>query len=90
MFSNIIIYVPANFSNEFSVKEGHTKPVSMRQIHGKEAASMCCDRFCAGLFVGMAAGTVVGIRMKANERKLRRTINRTARNVENIFDSMGR
>lgn len=51
---------------------------------------MCCDRFCAGLFVGMAAGTVVGIRMKANERKFRRTINRTARNVENIFDSMGR
>ena len=45
---------------------------------------MCCDRFCAWLFVGMAAGTVVGI------RKLRRTINRTARNVENIFDSMGR
>lgn len=51
---------------------------------------MCCDRFCAGLFVGMAAGTMVGIRMKANERKLRRTINRTARNVENVFDRMSR
>lgn len=51
---------------------------------------MCCDRFCAGLFVGMAAGTVVGIRMKANERKLRRTVNRATRSMENIIDELGR
>lgn len=48
------------------------------------------DKFCAGLLLGMAAGTAIGIRMKANERKLRRTINHAARNMENIIDELGR
>lgn len=51
---------------------------------------MCCNHFCAGVMVGMAAGTCLGIRLKAREKKIRRTINRAARNVEHAFDNMTR
>lgn len=52
---------------------------------------MCSDnKFCAGLLLGMAAGTAIGIRVKANERKLRRTINHATRSMENIIDELGR
>ena len=50
----------------------------------------CCNNFWIGMVVGLAAGTCLGIRLKAKERKIRRMINRTARNVENAFDSMSR
>lgn len=51
---------------------------------------MCCDNFCTGLAVGIAAGTCLGIRMKAKEKKIRRVLSRTARNVENAFDNISR
>ena len=51
---------------------------------------MCNDKFCAGLLLGMAAGTAIGVRVKANERKLRRTVNRATRSMENIIDELGR
>ena len=51
---------------------------------------MCCGKFCCGVAVGMAAGIFVGMKMKCNERTIRRMINRTARNVENAFDCMTR
>ena len=50
----------------------------------------CCNNFWTGMAVGLAAGTCLGIRLKAKERKISRMINRTARNVENAFDSMSR
>ena len=42
------------------------------------------------LVVGIAAGTCLGIRLKAKEKKIRRGINRAARNVEHAFDNMTR
>ena len=51
---------------------------------------MCCNNFWPGVMVGMAAGTCLGIRLKAKERKIRRVINRTARNMETAFDHMSR
>ena len=51
---------------------------------------MCCCNFWTGMAVGVAVGNCVGIRAKTNERKIRRVINRTARNVEHAFDSMSR
>lgn len=46
--------------------------------------------FWFGITAGVAVGTFLGMRMKANERKIRRTLNRTARNVESAFDHMSR
>ena len=43
---------------------------------------MCCNNFCTGMVVGIAAGTCLGIRLKAKEKKIRRGINRAARNVD--------
>ena len=40
--------------------------------------------------MGIAAGTCLGIRLKAKEKKIRRGINRAARNVEHAFDNMTR
>ena len=51
---------------------------------------MCCNNFCTGMVVGIAAGTCLGIRLKAKEKKIRRGINRAARNVEHAFDNMTR
>ena len=42
------------------------------------------------MVVGIAAGTCLGIRLKAKEKKIRRGINRAARNVEHAFDNMTR
>ncbi len=30
---------------------------------------MCCNNFCTGMVVGIAAGTCLGIRLKAKERR---------------------
>ena len=46
--------------------------------------------FGTGMVVGIAAGTCLGIRLKAKEKKIRRGINRAARNVEHAFDNMTR
>ena len=51
---------------------------------------MCTNPFCLGLGLGMAAGTCLGIRLKAREKQIRRGINRAARGVENAFDTMTR
>ena len=51
---------------------------------------MCCNNFCTGMVVGIAASTCLGIRLKAKEKKIRRGINRAARNVEHAFDNMTR
>ena len=34
----------------------------------------CCNNFWTGMAVGLAAGTCLGIRLKAKERKIRRMI----------------
>ena len=49
---------------------------------------MCSNDFLMGTALGMAAGAWVGMRMKRNERKIRRVVNRAARNVENAFDTL--
>lgn len=49
---------------------------------------MCCCQFWTGMGLGLTVGICVGTRVKINERKIRRAIHRTARNVENAFDSM--
>ena len=51
---------------------------------------MCCNNFWLGMTMGMAAGTCIGIRAKSNERKIRRFVNRTVRDMENAFESMSR
>lgn len=51
---------------------------------------MCCTNFWMGMAAGLAVGAYAGMQMKTNERKIRRAINRTARNMENAFDSMSR
>lgn len=51
---------------------------------------MCCNNFWCGMAAGITVGTCLGIRMKAKEKKIRRVINRTARNIENTFDNMSR
>jgi hypothetical protein len=40
--------------------------------------------------LGMAAGTCLGVRLKSKEKKIRRTLNRAARNVESVLDTMSR
>ena len=30
---------------------------------------MCNDKFCAGLLLGMAAGTAIGVRVKRSEER---------------------
>lgn len=46
--------------------------------------------FWAGMAVGVAAGACLGIQMKAKERTIRRNIHRTARCMEQAFDTMTR
>lgn len=40
--------------------------------------------------MGMAAGVLVGMKLKSNERSVRRVINRTARSMEDAFDTLTR
>lgn len=49
---------------------------------------MCCDPFWSGVALGMAAGTCLGIRLKAKEKKIRRTLHKAGRTMETAFDSM--
>ena len=77
-----------DFSNEFSVKEGQTKSVCLRQIHGKETCP--CAPEATSAWAWPWAGTCLGIRMKTREKQIRRGINRAARSVENAFDTMTR
>lgn len=49
---------------------------------------MCCQDFLVGTALGIAAGTWMGMQMKSNEKRLRRAVNRAARNVENAFDTL--
>ena len=49
---------------------------------------MSARPFCAGLAMGAAAGICLGMQMKARERAIRRGIHRTARRMEDAFDTM--
>ncbi len=49
---------------------------------------MSARPFCAGLAMGAAAGICLGMQMKARDRAIRRGIHRTARRMEDAFDTM--
>ena len=49
---------------------------------------MTSHEFLSGMALGVVAGACLGMSAKSHERKIRRVINRTARNVENAFDNM--
>lgn len=49
---------------------------------------MTSNSFWVGMAMGVAAGTCLGMRMKSQERMIRRGIHRTARRMEQAFDTM--
>ena len=49
---------------------------------------MTSNSFWVGMAMGVAAGTCLGMRMKSQERMIRRGIHHTARRMEQAFDTM--
>lgn len=45
--------------------------------------------FLKGIGLGIAAGAVLGFQMKSREKKIKRSMNKAARSMENVIDSMG-
>ena len=45
--------------------------------------------FIQGVGLGLAAGALLGIRLKSQERQVKRTVKKAKHNMENLFDSIG-
>lgn len=45
--------------------------------------------FLPGLILGALAGTLIGIKLKTEERQVKRSVNKAKRNVGQIFDHIG-
>ena len=47
------------------------------------------SHFWPGVSLGIIAGTLVGIKLKAEEKQVKRSVNKAKRNVEHFIDSVG-
>ena len=45
--------------------------------------------FLKGMGLGMAAGAFLGFQAKSREKKIKRSVGKAARSMENVIDSMG-
>ncbi len=50
---------------------------------------MTRTHFWQGVGLGIVAGTLVGIKLKAEEKHVKRSVNKAKRNVEHFIDSVG-
>jgi len=50
---------------------------------------MMRNYFWPGIGIGAVAGTLIGIRLKSEEKQVKRSMNKAKRNMENLFDSIG-
>ena len=55
----------------------------------KELSIMMRNYFWPGIGIGAVAGTLIGIRLKSEEKQVKRSMNKAKRNMENLFDSIG-
>lgn len=51
---------------------------------------MMRNYFWPGIGIGVLAGAMLGVKLKTEEKQVRRTMHKAKRNMEDIFDSMGR
>jgi hypothetical protein len=50
---------------------------------------MMKNSFWPGIGIGALAGAFIGIKLKGNEKQVKRSVNKAKKNMENLFDSMG-
>lgn len=50
---------------------------------------MIKNYFLPGLGIGAVAGAVIGMKLKSQEKNVKRTMHKAKRNMEDIFDNMG-
>ena len=55
----------------------------------KEQITMKHSLLIPGIGLGLAAGALMGIKLKSNERQVKRTMKKAKNNMENLFDSIG-
>lgn len=51
---------------------------------------MMRNYFWPGIGLGVVAGAMIGAKLKAEEKQVKRTMHKAKRNMEDIFDSMSR
>jgi len=50
---------------------------------------MMKNYFWPGIGLGALAGAMLGVKLKSEEKHVKRTINKAKRNVDDLFDNMG-
>ena len=50
---------------------------------------MMKNYFWPGIGIGVLAGAMIGAKLKAEEKHVKRSIHKAKRNMEDMFDSMG-
>lgn len=50
---------------------------------------MMKNYFWPGLGIGAVAGAVIGLKLKSEEKQVKRTMHKAKRNMEDILDNMG-
>lgn len=50
---------------------------------------MMKNYFWPGIGIGALAGAVIGMKLKAEEKQVKRSMHKAKRNMEDMFDSMG-
>ncbi len=45
--------------------------------------------FWPGIALGVIGGTVIGIKMKSEEKQVKRTVHKAKRNMEDLMDTIG-
>lgn len=50
---------------------------------------MHAGHFWQGIGIGALAGTLLGIKLKSEEKHMKKTVNKAKRNMGNIMDSIG-
>lgn len=50
---------------------------------------MTKNYFWSGIGLGALAGAMIGIKLKSEEKHVKRSVNKAKRNMEDMFDNMG-
>lgn len=50
---------------------------------------MMKNYFWPGIGLGALAGAMLGIKLKSDEKQVKRTVNKAKRNMNDLFDNMG-
>lgn len=45
--------------------------------------------FWPGIGIGALAGTLIGIKLKSEEKHVKRSVTKAKKNMENLFDTIG-